>query len=137
MRKFYYYLITLFILFSFSGCERFAPPEIKLQVVNQGDTLQNFYAIITDGGGETEFYKKGCVYGFSTEPTLLDGKSTSFEMASYQKSWFFDWSMPVASWFWTPDTTYYVRAWVKNNAGIGYSNSVRVKTLPSTDIFKK
>ena len=133
MKKSYHYLITLFILFSFSSCERFDPPEIKLQVVNQGDTLHNFYAIIIDGGGETVFGKKGCVYGFSTEPTLLDGKSTSFEVASHQESWFFDWSMAVANCFWIPDTTYYVRGWVKSNAGIGYSNSVRVETPPSTD----
>jgi len=104
-------------------------------MVNKVDTLYHFYGIIIDGGGDNFFKSKGYIYGFNNEPTLLDGKSTSFEIISYQNKWHFDWAMPVKWHFVVPDTVYYVRAWVKTNAGIGYSNPVRIKSPSREDMF--
>lgn len=129
MKKFYY-LIVLFIAFFFSACERFDPPEIKLQTVNHGDTLHSFYGAIIDGGGSENFNLKGCVYGLMNEPTLLKEDCKFFEVDGYQKRWFFQWEMRTRDYFSVPDTVYYVRAYVKTNAGIGYSNPVRVETKP-------
>jgi len=123
-----YYLIFLLIFPLFSSCQRFYPPEIKLQMINQGDTLHAFYAIIIDGGGSERFNEKGCIYGFKTENTIIDGVSNIFKVESSEKEWFFDWSMSATEHFYVLDTIYYVRAWVKTNAGIGYSNPVRIET---------
>ncbi len=127
-----YYVIPLLVLFFFNSCERFDAPTIDLQMENQEDTLYKFYAVITDGGGADDFIQKGFLYSFEPDPTFLGKRTTSVELISPQNRWFFDWSV---NYFWVSDTTYYVRAWAKTNAGIGYSNIISVKTKPGS-IFK-
>ena len=128
-----YCLIPMLILFFFSSCERFDPPEIKLQMTNEKDSLYTFYAIIINGGGKESFRSKGCVYGLINEPTLIKKECNSFEIESPQENWFFEWSMLAEDCFPIPDTTYYVKGFVKTNAGIGYSNFVRVETKSVRD----
>jgi hypothetical protein len=136
MKKFYY-LITLFIILFFSNCQRFDPPEIKLQMTNQGDSLYSFYGIIIDGGGTEYFNSKGYVYGFSKDPSHIDRESESFEIPSEETDWFLNWSMSSTKHFPIPDTTYYVRGWVRTNAGTGYSNAVRIETTSKKDTTTK
>lgn len=143
MKKIYYHLIPLFIIFFLSSCQRFDPPGIKLQMTNQKDSIYTFYSVIINGGGCEYFNEKGCVYGLNSEPTRIDGASRFFNIKSNEEDWFFSWTMAVRDsaerYFKVPDSTYYVyvRGWATTNAGIGYSNPMKVEIKIEKDTISK
>lgn len=126
-----FFLFSLVVLSTFISCRRFDPPISELRSIPAEDSLfTHFYVIITDGGGYDIFNEKGYCYAFHENPNVLDIKnSTIVPLTSPYKDWFFDWEMN----FPTPDTTYYLRAYVKNNAGIGYSNMLTIDTRTTID----
>ena len=135
--KNFYYLITLCIIFFISSCQRFDPPEIRLQMtMNPKDSsAYNFYATILDGGG-VYFNQKGYVYGLNKNPTHMNSECISDSVSSNPDDWFFHWSMSVDKYFPIEDTFYYVCGWVRTNAGTGYSNAVRIDRYSYHDTIK-
>lgn len=119
--------IVILFLCIINSC-KFEPAELKLTVTyDYEDNIVSGNATITDNGGCTNFTEQGAMFSLYKEPTLVDKYAeiecfnTNVENTSFEVLF----KLPHY------DTTFYVRAYVKTNAGIGYSNIVEIRTSPS------
>lgn len=118
-------LLLLALLMSFAACQKFEAPTCELEVIPSENSLYyNFYAVVTDGGGFESFLERGYCYSLHENPNILDRKeTTTVDVECEEHLWGFRWVMNFPIY----DTVYYVRAYVKNNADIGYSNTVTIE----------
>lgn len=130
MKSFHCTLITIILLVLMSSCQPFEIARCELSVDTRTDTTAvHCTANITDDGGFRYIVDKGYLLSFYPLPSHADTVAliTSLYTETYELP-SFTWKLALTQ----PDTVYYVRAYVKNNAGIGYSNIVRIKTLQDT-----
>ena len=108
-----------------AGCMKFGVAETQLTKceVDENNVL-TVEATILDGGGCKYFIEQGFCYSLFPEPSLTDIYSTSIITAeNSDTTWFSqEINLPMA------DTAYYVRAFVKNNAVLSYSNQMKAST---------
>ena len=84
-------------------------------------------AQITDNGGCHYYMEQGFCYSLFTPPDMNDIFTAQVKVNGYSEVDTFSttFTLPLA------DTAYYVRAYVKNSAGLSYSDVVKVSTNPS------
>ncbi len=122
--------VMLLISIAFTGCTKFGVAESEISSFEvQNDRQLSISAIIKDAGGCDYFIEQGFCYSLFKEPALTDVYSTVVTVAENSDSLSFsaDITLPLV------DTAYYVRAYVKNSAGLSYSNQVKVSTKPQNN----
>lgn len=120
--------ITLFLLLIgciLVGCRDFYPAQMKLSVdFNHENSMATAVGEIVDDGGCSFFTEQGICYGFYPEPSHIDGYSQIKIVEEQTEETQFSIQIPLP----IKDTIYFMRAYVKTNAGIGYSEIVEVST---------
>lgn len=108
------------------GCEKFVPAELHMTSIydptNQTVTCK---VVITDNGGCTNFTEQGGMFSLNDTPSHLDQYSTVEVMEKNSKEMIFEYKTRLPQ----VDVTYYIRAYVKTNAGTGYSNIIAIETF--------
>jgi uncharacterized protein (TIGR02145 family) len=111
--------IPLLIIMVTSCKEKPVPPVISTVDVSEISTTTAISGgNISDEGG-APIISKGVCWNTTNDPTIDQTKTTETGTGSFSSN------MTQLS----PNTTYYVRAYAKNSAGIGYGRSVSFKTL--------
>jgi hypothetical protein len=124
MKKFRFLFFSLSILIM-QSCAQFEPAECELNVDYNPDSVwTECHVTIKDDGGCSYFTEQGYCIGFFQTPSLIDDNSTVEMVNSGVEQTGYSWKMKLTE----IDTTYYIRAYVKTNAGTGYSNIVSVTT---------
>ncbi|HOU02446.1 MAG TPA: FISUMP domain-containing protein [Bacteroidales bacterium] len=105
-------------------CIKDAEPELPTIFINEVKNVTSSTAKIecdvTNDGGET-VTERGICWGENENPTVADSK-----IPSGTGTGIFNCTITYLDW----STTYYVRAYAKNNVGISYSEPQTFKTLP-------
>ena len=109
-----------------TGCTKFGTAVSEISSYNYKNKQLTVNAIITDNGGCDYYMEQGFCYRQDTFPNLNDVFSTQViaNTHSEEDSFSATFSLPEA------DTSYYVCAYVKNNAGLSYSNVKKISTHP-------
>lgn len=118
-------LIVLLSLILF-GCEKFVPAELHMTALYDPITqIVTCKVTITDNGGCTNFTEQGGIFSLNETPSHLDQYSTVeiVEKNSKEMTFVYETRLPQL------DVTYYLRAYVKTNAGTGYSNIIAIETI--------
>lgn len=124
MKK-YRFLVFSLSLFIMQSCAKFEPAECALNVDYNPDSVwTECHVTITNDGGCSYFTEQGYCVSFFQTPSMIDDNSTVEVVNSGGKQINYSWKMKLTE----IDTTYFIRAYVKTNAGTGYSNIVSVTT---------
>ncbi|MEG1556616.1 MAG: hypothetical protein RR356_07830 [Bacteroidales bacterium] len=121
MKKYYFYLFTI-IFFCVSSCQKFEPATCDLQTKYIGIDSVFCTATIQNDGGCTYFTEQGYCYSFLPNPSHTSTRTTIEKLVKGTTDTKFTWIMTPQE----KDTAYYIRAYVKTNAGIGYSNEKKI-----------
>lgn len=125
-------LVTVAILTTMVGCTKFEPATVTITSCGADGKTMFGSARITDNGGCSYFIEQGFCYSLLDTVSVSEIYTTTVPVAYSTDSLGFAWTaeLPLA------DTTYYVRAYVKTNAGIAYSKLESVSTLINTNTDK-
>ncbi len=109
-----------------TGCTKFGTAVSEINTYNYKDKQLAVTAIITDNGGCDYYMEQGFCFRQDTFPNLNDVFTTQVIVNTHSEADTFTakFSLPIE------DTTYYVCAYVKNSAGLSYSNVKKVSTNP-------
>ena len=109
-----------------TGCTKFGTAVSEINTYNYKDRQLAVTAIITDNGGCDYYMEQGFCYRLDTFPSLNDVFTTQVKVNTRSEADTFSatFTLPLV------DTTYYVCAYVKNSAGLSYSNVKKVSTNP-------
>ena len=121
--------LTVFCLCAMTslvGCTKFGTAVSEISSYNYKNKQLTVNAIITDNGGCDYYMEQGFCYRLDTFPNLNDVFSTQIKVNTHSEVDTFSatFTLPLA------DTTYFVCAYVKNSAGLSYSNVKKVSTNP-------
>ena len=124
-------ITSLFVLFSllilFAGCMDFEPAQLKMDATYDPETrIVTCDVTIIDDGGCSNFTEQGGIYSLSEVPSHLDQYSTVEVVEKNTKETTFTYQTKLT----LDNTKYYIRTYVKTNAGTGYSNIVSFDTTP-------
>lgn len=120
-------VLMLLLAVIFASCSKFEPATVEItSISNTGKNLE-CTATILDMGGCTHITEEGFCYSIFDTVAITEMYTTTIPVAynlSVSDSLVFHLKeiLPMA------DTAYYVRAYVKNNAGLAYSKVVKVTT---------
>ena len=111
----------------FAGCTKYGTAVSKISSYSYANRQLTVKAEITDNGGCDYSMEQGFCYSLFTPPDINDIYTTVVTVNNYSVVDTFSatFSLPLV------DTAYYVRSYVKNSAGLSYSNVVKVSTNPS------
>jgi hypothetical protein len=125
-------LLAIFGLLLAQSCEDPQAPESKLTASYDSKTDSVKCTVsITDDHGCKYFSQQGIVYAFYNDPVYTDDVFASVhEINKATKERSFQFAFEADE----PDTIYYIRAYIKSNYGTGYSNTVKIVTMPDTII---
>ncbi|MCQ2292036.1 MAG: hypothetical protein MJZ39_02605 [Bacteroidales bacterium] len=119
--------LLLFITILFAGCSKFEPATVEItSISNTGKNLE-CTATITDLGGCTHIIEEGFCYSIFEDVLIPEMYTTTIPVA-YNLSAGDSLKFSLKETLPMADTVYYVRAYVKNNAGLSYSDIVKVNT---------
>lgn len=124
MKKILFIVFSLLILST--GCRKFEPATISLDVAydkNTGDATCN--AKILDDGGCPYFTEQGICFSLYETPSHTDEYSQIEIVNKGTEELTFSTVVHLS----LADSYYYVRAYVKTNAGIAYSDIIEVSTF--------
>lgn len=110
-----------------TGCTKFGTAVSNIICnYNPASKQLTVNATITDNGGCDYYMEQGFCYSLFTPPDMNDIFTTVLTVNNYSEVDTFSatFTLPEA------DTTYYVRAYVKNSAGLSYSDVMKVSTNP-------
>ena len=96
-------------------------PIVLPKVTTNTISNSNLYATISSIGGGSIF-QKGFCWTINQAPTIVD-----CVLVNYENIILGNYSNPIPSKL-LPNTTYYFRAFVKNNTGVGYGNTISYTT---------
>lgn len=126
MKHYKLFVLALVLVASslFVTCQRFEPATIEISSVFADGKLMSGNATIIDDGGCDYFVEQGYCYSLFDTLSATETYTTMVPVAYNSKEYTFSWSreLPLA------DTTYYVCAYVKTNAGIAYSEKKSINT---------
>jgi hypothetical protein len=109
-----------------AGCTKYGTAVSTITATDYENKQLKVSAVITDDGGCDYYMEQGFCYSLFCPPSLTDVTSTQVKVGNYSEADTFSatFTLPLV------DTAYYVCAYVKNSAGLSYSNAVRVSTNP-------
>ena len=109
-----------------SGCTKFGTAVSEISSYNYQNKQLTVNAIITDNGGCDYYMEQGFCYRLDTFPNLNDVFSTQVIVNTHSEVDTFSATFTLPE----VDTSYFVCAYVKNSAGLSYSNVKRISTHP-------
>lgn len=109
-----------------TGCVKFGTAVSEISTYSYKDRQLTVNALVTDNGGCDYYMEQGFCYRLDTFPSLNDVFSTQVKVNTRSEADTFSatFTLPLV------DTTYYVCAYVKNSAGLSYSNVKKISTNP-------
>ena len=109
-----------------TGCVKFGTAVSEISSYSYKDRQLTVNALVTDNGGCDYYMEQGFCYRLDTFPSLNDVFSTQVKVNTRSEADTFSatFTLPLV------DTTYYVCAYVKNSAGLSYSNVKKISTNP-------
>lgn len=111
-----------------AGCTKYGTAVSSINSYSYANKQLTVNAIVTDNGGCDYYMEQGFCYSLFSPPSINDVTSSTQVMVN-QHSEVDNFSavinLPLM------DTVYYVCAYVKNSAGLSYSDVVRVSTNPA------
>ena len=109
-----------------AGCTKYGTAVSTITPVKYENKQLTVTALVNDNGGCDYYMEQGFCYSLFSPPTLTDVTSTQVKVCNYSEVDTFSatFTLPLV------DTAYYVCAYVKNSAGLSYSNIIRVSTNP-------
>ena len=109
------------------GCTKYGTAVSQISSYTYNNKQLTINALIVDNGGCDYYMEQGFCYRLDTFPSLNDVFSTQVKVNGYSEVDTFSatFTLPLA------DTAYYVCAYVKNSAGLSYSNVQKVSTNPA------
>jgi len=116
--------VVILLAVALVGCQKFEPVKCEItSCVSDGMNMTGS-ARITDDGGTSHFAEQGFCYSLYDTLSATQVYTTMVPVVYSTDSLEFSWSykLPMA------DTVYYVCAYVKNNAGIAYSETKQIST---------
>ncbi len=123
--KFIVALCLAVMILAMTGCQKFRPATVELKSCTANGKTLTGSAVITDNGGCTYFIEQGFCFSILDTLSLSEVYTTAVVVnkSCYEEE--FEWTheLPMA------DTTYYVCAYVKTNAGVSYSEKQAVSTV--------
>lgn len=121
-------LLALILITTFVGCQKFEPATVEITSCSADGKTMFGSARVTEDGGCTYFIEQGYCYSLLDTVSATEIYTTMVPVAYSTKEPTFTWKeeLPMA------DTVYYVKAYVKTNAGIAYSKTHTVSTLINT-----
>ena len=111
--------VTLFV-----GCTKFGTAVSTITSTEYENKQLKVTALVTDNGGCDYYMEQGFCYSLFCPPNLNDIYTTQVKVCNHSEVDTFSatFTLPLV------DTAYYVCAYVKNSAGLSYSNAVKVST---------
>jgi hypothetical protein len=122
-------ITSLFVLFSllvlFAGCIDFEPATLKMEATYDPESrVVTCDVTIVNDGGCINFTEQGGIYSLNEVPSHLDQYSTVEVVERNTKETTFRYQTKLT----LNNTKYYIRTYVKTNAGTGYSDIVSFDT---------
>lgn len=119
-------VFSLCVVTLLTGCTKFGTAVSEISSYTFKNNQLTVNATITDNGGCDYYMEQGFCYRLDTFPSLNDVFTTQVIVNTHTEDETFSatFSLPVA------DTTYFVCSYVKNSAGLSYSNVKRISTNP-------
>ena len=105
-----------------AGCTRYGTAVSTITSTEYENKQLKVTALVTDNGGCDYYMEQGFCYSLFSPPSLTDIYTTQVKVNGYSEidSFSATFTLPLV------DTTYYVRAYVKNSAGLSYSPVVEI-----------
>lgn len=120
--------ITIILAFAsliLAGCAKFEPAQLNMTAIyDPSDRTVTCTVTITDNGGCTNFTEQGGIYSLGENPSHLDQYSTIEVMEKNVSELIYTYKtrLPLLN------EKYFIRGYVKTNAGTGYSNIIAIDT---------
>jgi hypothetical protein len=107
-----------------AGCTKFGTAVSTITSTEYENKQLTVNANVVDNGGCDYYMEQGFCYSLFCPPNLQDIYTTQVKVCNYSKVDTFSatFTLPLV------DTAYYVCAYVKNSAGLSYSEAVKVPT---------
>ena len=114
------------VVILFTGCTKFGTAVSEISSYSYKDKQLTISAVITDNGGCDYYMEQGFCYRQDTFPNLNDVFTKQVIVNTHSEADTFSatFSLPEV------DTTYFVCSYVKNSAGLSYSNVKKISTNP-------
>jgi len=108
------------------ACTKYGTAVSTITSYSYKDKQLTINAMVTDNGGCDYYREQGFCYSLFTPPDMNDVYTTVVTVNTHSEIDTFSatFTLPLA------DSAYYVRAYVKNSAGLSYSDVVKVSTNP-------
>ena len=105
-----------------AGCTHYGTAVSTITSTEYENKQLKVTALVTDNGGCDYYMEQGFCYSLFSPPSLTDIYTTQVKVNGYSEidSFSATFTLPLV------DTTYYVRAYVKNSAGLSYSPVVEI-----------
>ena len=104
-----------------TSCTKFGTAVSTIKIIDYQDKELTVEAVIDDRGGCRYYIEQGFCYRQDTFPNLNDLFTTKVKVNGYSEADTF-----LATFSLPSDTTYWVCAYVKNSAGLSYSNAKKL-----------
>ena len=110
-----------------AGCTKYGTAVSTITDYSYANKQLTVNALVTDDGGCDYYMEQGFCYSLFCPPNITDIYTTLVKVNNYSEIDTFaaTFTLPLA------DTAYYVCAYVKNSAGLSYSDAVKVSTNPA------
>ena len=108
------------------GCTKYGTAVSTITSYSYGNKQLTVNALVTDDGGCDYYREQGFCYSIFSLPDMNDIFTTKVVVSTHSEVDTFSatFTLPLA------DTAYYVRSYVRNSAGLSYSDVVKVSTNP-------
>lgn len=128
MKKYFSILIMSVMLLCLSGCTKFEPATVDLNVtpltINTETLWLDCKGTVTNNGGCKYFNEMGFLFSFTPDPVYKGENVITTAVEENIETPTFDYTYSNVM----IDTVYFVRAYVCTNAGTGYSETKMVST---------
>lgn len=107
-----------------AACTRYGTAVSTITSTEYENKQLKVSALVSDNGGCDFYMEQGFCYSLFSPPSLTDIYTTQVKVNGYSEVDSFSavFTLPLT------DTAYYVRAYVKNSAGLSYSPVVKIPT---------
>ena len=119
--------LSICAIFLLAGCTKYGTAVSTINSYSYANRQLTVNAIVIDKGGCDYFMEQGFCYSLFCPPSINDVTSTQVKVHDYTEIDSFSAviSLPLL------DTAYYVCSYIKNSAGLSYSDVVKVSTKAS------